>query len=110
MAATPDTQVEHWLAVAASERAETDAHKDEDFSSASTELDLPPRRLHFLLAVLGTNLGTEPGEIDANTRVFVKQAGTAERRWPAATRPTALRETATGSLITQKSARSVCGT
>ena len=33
------------------------------------------RRLHLLFAVLGTDLGTEHGEFDANKRDVVKQAG-----------------------------------
>jgi hypothetical protein len=36
-------------------------------------------RLHLLLAVLGTDLGTEHGETDANKRDGVKQPG-----WPKA--------------------------
>jgi hypothetical protein len=34
-----------------------------------------PRRLRLLLAVLGTGLGTEQGEIDAHKGGVVKQAG-----------------------------------
>ncbi len=35
----------------------------------------PETRLHALFAVLGTDLGTEPGELDANKRDVMKQAG-----------------------------------
>ena len=54
------------------------------------------RRLDFLFAVLGTDLGTKYGESDANKRDAVKPARRAERYRVAAMRPSALGETATG--------------
>jgi hypothetical protein len=38
-------------------------------------LEAPETRLHALFAVLGTDLGTEPSELDANKRDVMKQAG-----------------------------------
>jgi hypothetical protein len=38
-------------------------------------LEAPETRLHALFAVLGTDLGTEPSELDANKRDMMKQAG-----------------------------------
>ena len=41
----------------------------------AASLDARERRLHALFAALGTDLGTEPSESDANKRDVVKQAG-----------------------------------
>ncbi len=38
-------------------------------------VEAPETRLHALFAVLGTDLGTEPSELDANKRDVMKQAG-----------------------------------